>query len=66
MDPQIRPKIEELIRMFDQLKREMEESRGYADRSDLTSTLRNHNDNRDEFQNLIRKWEELARMLDKR
>ena len=66
MDPQIKPRIEELIRMLDHLKREMEESRGYADRADLASALRNHNDNRDELNNAVRRWEELHRLLDRR
>lgn len=66
MDPQIKPRIEELIRMLDQLKREMEESRGYIDRNDLSSALRNHNDNRDEVQTVTRKWEELQRLLERR
>ncbi len=32
MDPQIKPKVEEIIRLLDQLKRETEETRSYIDK----------------------------------
>lgn len=66
MDPQIKPKIEEILKMVDHIKRETEETRNYVDKADLGTALRNHNDSRDEMQNLVRKWDELARLLDKR
>lgn len=66
MNPDLKPRIEELIRMLDNLKREAEETRGYIDRSDVTSSLRNQNDNRDELQTLVKKWEELTRLLEGR
>lgn len=65
MDPQIKQKIEEVLRVVEHLRRETEETRSYVDKTDLGTALRNHNDSRDEIQDLVRKWDELTRLLNK-
>lgn len=66
MDSQIKAKLEEFIRIFDHLRREVEETRGYAEHGDLTTALRNQNESRDEVHRLPQKWEELSRLLERR
>ena len=66
MNPQIKQKIEEILRVIDRLKNEVEETRGYINQMDTGTALRNQNDNRDKLQDLVRKWDELNRLLNQR
>lgn len=56
-------KADEIIKLLDHLRREVEETKSYISRSDPSTAMRNQNDSNDELQNLVRKWSELAQAI---
>ncbi len=56
-------KADEVIKLLEQLRREVEETKGYLSKNDSTSAMRNQNDSNDELRTLMQKWGELAQAI---
>ncbi|MCA9332341.1 hypothetical protein KDA00_00525 [Candidatus Saccharibacteria bacterium] len=56
-------KADEVIKLLEHLRREVEETKGYLQKNDATTAIRNQSDSNDELRTLMQKWGEFAQAI---
>ncbi len=56
-------KADEVIKLLEHLRREVEETKSYLNKGDASTAMRNQNDSNDELRTLMQRWSELAQAI---